>query len=176
MDEFLYDAFISYSHRDMKWARWLQGKLETYRIPKEAGEPFQNRPRLRVFRDQTDLNGVELTTSLQQELRASRYLVVVCSPDSASSKWVNEEVSFFESLGRQNQVIAFIVSGEPDSDNPSLECFPPQMRSMDGRHLLGANVQEIGKTKALLKVISILIQIRFNRLVDREKQGHYCNL
>lgn len=170
MDEFIYDAFISYSHRDMKWARWLQGKLETYRIPKEAGESFQKRPRLRVFRDQTDLTGVELTTSLQRELRASRYLIVICSTDSAASKWVNEEVAFFEHLGREDQVIAFIVSGEPESDTPSLECFPPEMRSMDGRHLLGANVQEIGKNKALLKVISILIEVRFNRLVDREKQ------
>ena len=32
MDEFVYDAFISYSHRDMKWARWLQRRLETFRF------------------------------------------------------------------------------------------------------------------------------------------------
>ncbi len=170
MDGFEYDAFISYSHRDLNWAKWLQEKLETFPIPDGAAEPFANRRRLRVFRDQTDLAGVEVTTSLRRELRLSRYLVVVCSPNSAASRWVNDEVAYFESLGRQDRIIAFIVSGEPDSDRPELECYPPRMRSTDERALLGANIQEIGKGKALLKVVSLLIDVRFNRLVDREKQ------
>ncbi len=170
MDEFAYDAFISYSHRDLKWARWLQGKLETFPIPRDAGAALKNRRRLRVFRDQTDLTGVELTAALRRELTASRYLIVVCSPHSAGSRWVNDEVVFFDGLGRQDRIIAFVVSGEPDSDNPALECYPPEMRSAGGRSLLGSNVQEIGKTKAFLKVVSLLIDVRFNRLVDREKQ------
>lgn len=170
MEEFAYDAFISYSHRDLKWARWIQEKLETFHIPDEEGEPFTKRRRLRVFRDQTDLAGVEVTASLRRELRASRYLVVVCSPNSAASRWVNDEVVYFESLGRRDQIVAFIVSGEPDSDAAALECYPPAMRATDDRHLLGANVQEIGRNKAFLKVVSLLIGMRFNRLVDREKQ------
>ena len=170
MDEFAYDAFISYCHRDVKWARWLQTRLETFHIPGGADARFAQRRRLRVFRDQTDLTGVELTAALRRELCASRYLIVICSPASAASRWVNEETAFFESLGRQDRIIAFIVSGEPDSDNPELECYPPGMRSADGRHQLGANVREIGRTKAFLKVVSLLIDVRFNRLVDREKQ------
>ena len=170
MEEFAYDAFISYSHRDLNWARWIQERLETFPIPAEAGEPFANRRRMRVFRDQTDLAGVEVTASLRRELRASRYLVVVCSPNSAASRWVNDEVVYFESLGRGDQIVAFIVSGEPDSDTAELECYPPAMRATDDRHLLGANVQEIGRNKAFLKVVSLLIGVRFNRLVDREKQ------
>ena len=169
MDAYSYDAFISYSHRDLKCARWLQEKLETFPIPGDAGEPFAGRRRMRVFRDQTDLAGVEVTASLHRELRASRCLVVVCSPNSAASRWVDDEVRVFESLGRRDQIIAFIISGEPDSDAPELECYPPGMRSAEGRHLLGANVQEIGRTKAFLKVVSQLIGVRFNRLVDREK-------
>jgi len=30
-----YKAFISYSHTDMKFARWLQKKIENYKIPKK---------------------------------------------------------------------------------------------------------------------------------------------
>jgi len=153
MDAFEYDAFISYSHRDLKWARWIQEKLETFPIPDGADEPFAQRRRMRVFRDQTDLAGVEVTASLRRELRLSRSLVVVCSPNSAASRWVNDEVAYFEELGRQDRIIAFIVSGEPDSDRPELECYPPRMRSTEERALLGANVQEIGRTKALLKVV-----------------------
>jgi hypothetical protein len=28
-----YTAFISYSHADEAWARWLMRRLETYRVP-----------------------------------------------------------------------------------------------------------------------------------------------
>ena len=32
--DFKYRAFISYSHKDEKWASWLHRALETYRVPK----------------------------------------------------------------------------------------------------------------------------------------------
>ena len=146
MDAFEYDAFISYSHRDLKWAKWIQEKLETFHIPDGADELFTNRRRMRVFRDQTDLAGVEVTTSLRRELRLSRFLIVVCSPNSAASRWVNDEVAYFEGLGRQDNIIAFIVDGEPDSDNPALECYPPRMRSTGERSMLGALVGGIRVT------------------------------
>jgi eukaryotic-like serine/threonine-protein kinase len=33
--EFRYRAFISYSHADAKWANWLHGRLEGYRIDRD---------------------------------------------------------------------------------------------------------------------------------------------
>ena len=170
MSEYTYDAFISYSHQDMKWGRWLQRRLEAFHVPRDAEGKRPGGEKLRVFRDQTDLAGAELQASLQREMAASRYLIVICSPSSAASRWVNEEISYFCSLGRQNRVIPFIVEGEPASDSPELECFPPMLRSDSMNELLGVNIHEIGKTKALLKVVSVLLDIRFNRLVDREKQ------
>ena len=32
--EFRYRAFISYSHSDEQWAKWLHKSLETYSVPK----------------------------------------------------------------------------------------------------------------------------------------------
>jgi len=32
--EFKYRAFISYSHSDERWAKWLHKSLETYSVPK----------------------------------------------------------------------------------------------------------------------------------------------
>ena len=168
MEEYLYDAFISYSHRDLKHARWLQRRLETWRIPRERGE--ENRPRLCIFRDQTDLAGVELQASLEKALRASRYLVVVCSPASAASRWVNEEVRSFQALGRAERIIPFIVDGEPQSELPERECFPEALRGPEAPELLGANVHEIGRNKAMLRVLSVLTDIRFNRLADRDRE------
>ena len=49
MEEFAFDAFISYSHRDMKWGRWLQRKLESFPIPREKGQRGDMRGKLRIF-------------------------------------------------------------------------------------------------------------------------------
>ena len=168
--EYTFDAFISYSHRDLYWGQWLQRKLETFHIPNDMRGDRPKGQRLRIFRDQTDLAGTELNSSLRQNLDASRYLIVLCSPSSAASSWVNEEVLYFISAGRVDRIIPFIVDGEPLSDDSSLECFPPALRDLEGHVLLGANIQEIGKSKVFLKVVSILLGVRFGRLVDREKQ------
>lgn len=170
MEEYTFDAFISYSHRDLSWGTWLQKKIETFRIPKDMRGERPKGQGLRVFRDQTDLAGTELQDSLRQNLDTSRYLIVLCSPASAASSWVNEEVKYFVSLGRVSNIIPFIVGGEPLSEDPALECFPPALKSLEDHVLLGANIQEIGKDKAFLKTVSILLGVRFGRLVDREKQ------
>ena len=167
---FIYDAFISYSHRDMDWAKWLQHKLESYRIPRDLCDRGDRGKHLKVFRDQTDLAGVELQQALRTELDTSEYLIVLCSPASAASHWVNDEVTYFISTHDRHHVIPFIVDGEPESEDPALECYPPMLRSVDEHHFLGANVQEIGKNKAFLKLMSILLDVRFNRIVDRDKQ------
>lgn len=177
MQEYIYDAFISYSHRDMQEAKWLQRRLETFHIPEDmgsivadaAGETNPRRRRFRIFRDQTDLAGAELENSLERELTASRWLIIVCSPSSAKSSWVNDEIEYFRSLGRGDHIVPFIVSGEPESDDPELECFPPALRG-GKTHVLGSNVQEIGRNNALLKLASLLLDVRFNRLADREKK------
>ena len=168
MNEYVYDAFISYSHHDMKWGRWLQRRLETFHVPPDSVSG--QRKRLRIFRDQTDLAGAELQSSLRKEMDVSRFLIVICSPASAKSKWVNEEIMYFCDIGRRNRIIPFIVSGEPNSERPDMECFPAAFSVAEGEELLGANIQEIGRKKACLKVISTLLDVRMNRLVDRERQ------
>ena len=170
MDEYVYDAFISYSHKDMKWGRWLQRRLETFHIPRDIVKDQRQHKQLRIFRDQTDLAGTELQTSLRKEMDVSRYLIVICSPASAASRWVNDEIRYFCSIGRRNRIIPLIVSGEPNSDLPELECYPAAFSSAEGEELLGANIQEIGRKKACLKVISTLLDTRMNRLIDRERQ------
>ena len=170
MDRYTYDAFISYSHRDLKWGKWLQRKLEGFHVPRDLNPDRQGNTRLKVFRDQTDLAGAELRESLNRELARSRFLIVICSPASAASRWVNEEIAFFLSQGGTDRIIPFIISGEPLSDHPELECYPPLLRAAEEHEPLGVNIQEIGKNKAFLKTASVLMDIRFNRLVDREKQ------
>src|SRR5262249_25502980 len=93
-----YRAFLSYSHRDAAWGKWLHGTLERYRIDKDlvgrqtptGAVPKTLRP---IFRDREDFSaGHSLTEQTVAALEASQFLVVLCSPDAARSKHVNEEI------------------------------------------------------------------------------------
>src|SRR5437867_4243085 len=97
---FRYWAFVSYSHADAAWARWILHALQTYPIPANcvgraapAGTvPARIKP---VFRDRDELPAAsELGPQLEAALRDSVALVVLCSPSSAESRWVNEEILF----------------------------------------------------------------------------------
>lgn len=62
-------AFISYSHTDIKWAEWLQHKLEFYKLPNYVAEEYPEKPkRLRpIFRDVTDLEVGVLPEKITEE-------------------------------------------------------------------------------------------------------------
>lgn len=171
-DTFRYDAFLSYSHRDLEWGKWLQKRLEGWHIPAEVRkETAFARGNMKIFRDQTDLAGVELRDTIRRELEESRCLVVLCSPNSAASPWVAEEIAYFKQLGREDRIIPFIIAGEPETDKPELECYSQELRNVPDKHFLGANIQELGRNKAFLRLVSILLNVRFDRLVDRDRRS-----
>src|SRR3989442_7058538 len=127
-----YRAFLSYSHRDKAWGKWLHGALEGYRIDKDlvgrdtpAGPvPKTLRP---IFRDREDFSaGHSLTEQTLAALEASQFLIVLCSPNAAPSRYVDEEVRRFKLLGRAERVLPVIVDGEPG--DRERECFPPALR------------------------------------------------
>ena len=80
-----------------------------------------------IFRDREDFSaGHSLTEQTLAALAASQFLVVVCSPHAAQSKYVNEEIRCFKATGRAERVIAVIVDGAPGDS--ARECFPPALR------------------------------------------------
>ena len=77
-----YFAFISYKREDEKWAKWLQHKLEHYKLPinvrKENPSLPQNiRP---VFKDTSELASGVLADEIHDALEKSKFLIVICSP------------------------------------------------------------------------------------------------
>src|SRR5688500_7985424 len=94
---FKYRAFISYSHADTNWAKWLHRGLEGFRIDKDlvgretatGNIPKTLRP---IFRDRDDfIAGDTLSEQTLEVLDASQALIVICSLASAKSQYVNEE-------------------------------------------------------------------------------------
>src|SRR3984893_7862159 len=127
-----YRAFLSYSHRDAAWAKWLHRALEAYRIDKDlVGRetahglvPKTLRP---IFRDREDFPaGHSLTEQTLAALQASEFLIVLCSPNAAQSLYVNEEIRRFKAMGRAARVIPVIIDGEPG--DAARECFPAALR------------------------------------------------
>jgi hypothetical protein len=114
-----YRAFISYSHADMSWAKWLHRALEGFRIDKDlvgretstGAIPKSLRP---IFRDRDDFTaGHTLTDQTLAALDASHALIVICSPSAAKSDYVTEEIRLFKSRHPDRPVIPLIVDGKP---------------------------------------------------------------
>ncbi len=171
MQGYSYYAFISYSRKNEAWARWVQRKLESYRFPSALRKNNQTLPKklFPVFRDKTDLVSGELWETLKHQLTESQFLIVICTPDSANSPWVNNEIAYFRSLGRNRFIIPLIVEGEPYAADPARECFGPELKRGNAAELLGVSVRELGKKKALLRLIATMTQLRFDALVQRDR-------
>ena len=170
--EYRYYAFISYSRKDEKYAAWLQRKLETYRFPVALKKANRSLPKkiFPIFRDKTDLAAGELHSELEKQLSESQHLIVICSPNSAASEWVNKEVAYFQGIGRNHSIIPLIIDGEPHSQEADTECFCPALRSMENEELLGVSIKELGKRNALLRVVASLMNLRYDELVMRDRK------
>ena len=165
-----YYAFISYKREDEKEAKRLQHQLEYYQLPNQLRKDNPDLPEYvrPVFRDMTDLEVGELSALIHEALEQSHYLIVVCSPRAAQSKWVNDEVEYFISLGKQDKIIPYIIEGVPHADDSSEECYPPALLQLSKeKELLGANINEVGKEAAGIRVVSKMFGIRFDMLYQR---------
>jgi WD40 repeat protein len=178
----VFDAFVSYRHvqADRGWARWIQRELETYRIPRSV--PAENHPKRRlrrVFRDEDELVTVpDLSEEIKANLRRARFLVVVCSPRTAASEWIDAEIAYFASLGRAERIIPLLVEGEPRDVFPSAlrhlhdmvgGDFGTEPLAADVRPLVGESLRE-RKRMAKLRIAARVIGCRFDELRRREQQ------
>jgi tetratricopeptide (TPR) repeat protein len=174
-----YAAFLSYNHRDRDFARWLHRSIETYSPPSNvrAAQTHALKP---IFMDREELaSSGDLAKSVRDALENSAALVVICSPNSATSKWVNEEVRTFQQLGRADRIFCIVAGGDPGKLPQSVDafnesCFPPSLLfDSEGNRLaepLAADVRQTadGKKGAALKVIAGLLEVPYDMLRRRE--------
>lgn len=181
-----YGVFLSYSHADRAWARRVAEKLETWRVPSRlAGTngafgpvPARLGP---VFRDRDELPASsDLGPTISRALDESASMVVICSPAAARSRWVNEEIRTFKSLGRGERIFAFIVAGDPAAGDGPEQCFPPALRyrvTADGEltdepaEPAAADARDSGDgpRRALIRLMAGLMGVSYDALYQREQ-------
>lgn len=180
---FRFSAFISYSHADKKEARWLSRAIETYRMPK----PLVGRTTVfgtvgrglgKTFRDDEELKGAaDLGAMIQGALAESESLVVICSPRSAASTYVNDEIASFKRLGREARIVPVIIAGKPH--DREIECFPRALKLKSGSDGLltedpaepiAVDIREHGKRRTLLKVVAGITGLEFDELEQRDRR------
>jgi tetratricopeptide (TPR) repeat protein len=189
-----YAAFISYSHLDHSAARWLHRAIEGYRLPRDIqhatlradGTARRLSP---VFLDREELSSsADLAASVRLALQGADFLIVICSPNAARSRWVDEEVRTFKELGRAANILCLIVAGDPRlGAGAADDCFPPALRFevSDGRvtdqaaaEPLAADIRAGVRAKrdAKLRIIAGLLRLPLDELRRREQVRRHRRL
>lgn len=118
-----YAAFISYRHlpRDTEVARQVQRAIETFRAPRGVVAPGIDATRRlgRCFRDEDELAASpSLPASIQQAIAQSRALIVICTPDTPASAWVQREVETFMQIHGRERIIVVLAAGDTKGGIP----------------------------------------------------------
>ncbi len=172
--EFAYDVFFSYRHKplDAEITQKTFHALESYRLPdalRKRGYPDIRR----AFRDTEELPVSRiLTDTIDKALHSTNCLVVVCSPDTPSSEWIDREVAVFIEMGRADHIYPLLISGDPEqSFPPSLKLVPDIMdRVMDIRVENGSVKKMMAKEETeLLRVIAGVVGCKEAELLREHK-------
>jgi len=173
-----YWAFISYSHKDAAFGRWLHRRLENYSVPHRLvgrTTPHGTVPRklVPIFRDREEFAAAtDLSAEVRMALTQSRSLVVVCSPDAPASQWVSREVALFRALHPDRPILAAIRDGDPAQSFPqSLLGIGPSGQPTEP---LAADfrTRRDGQQLGILKLVAGMTGLGLDELVQRDTQRY----
>lgn len=175
-----YKAFISYRHLplDKTFAKKLHRRIEHYVIPRALRKNGVKKLGY-VFRDQDELPlSSNLSDSIVEALDRSEFLIVICSPETPNSQWVQREISYFLEHHDRDHVLALIVDGTPDTSFPPLltQAVDPE-GSVRVLEPLAANVAADSAwkrdrlfTSESLRILAALIGCAYDELYKREQR------
>lgn len=179
---FKYDAFISYSRKDIAFTIELQSTLEKYFLILNK-ESRKNKSKIHIIRDESDFDTSENTTNeVYSKIAESKHLIVVCSEFSRgnSSVWVNKEIAFFNKNRRNNNSIDTDRKIIPILINPShplknndlpkeLENIVDLPLGLDFSAYYNNKKRDKDYNEKILKIISTILNIPFNEFRSRQK-------
>jgi hypothetical protein len=156
--------------------------LEAYRVPLGLSSDLQlakGRRLGRFFRDEDEMAAsADIAGLVRGAIEDSASLIVICSPNSARSHWVNAEIEHYRKTERSSRVFAVILSGQPNSGDPQTECFPPALRVAGNPddpaampiEPLALDVRKQSKARLLARLAAGLMAIDFDTLWKRDRR------
>lgn len=172
-----YNAFISYRHSelDMFVAKKVHKGLETFKVPHAVAKKTGKKKINRVFRDQEELPiGSDLGDNIESALKESEFLIVICSPRTPESYWVQKEIATFIKMHGREHILAILVEGEPDESFPEIltvdeEGTPIEPLAADVR---GRTKQEVSKKlkTEILRLAAPLLGCSYDDLRQRHRE------
>ena len=82
----------------------------------------------RIFRDVSDLTGNEYFSTIDNQLRHSRKLILLCSPTARQSTFVDDEIRRFLEAQGARHIIPVLLDGIPNNEaqagQDALMAFP----------------------------------------------------
>lgn len=145
--EYKYDAFISYRHisPDNMVAQSLHVLLEKYVLPKKLRTGNSEERIRRVFRDEEELPSANsLGQVIEDALKESKHLIVICSKEFKNSKWCLREVETFLDMHGSKNIHVVLVDGNVD------ECLPDVLRGYE-LNLVDLRAETNRQRKSVLK-------------------------
>lgn len=110
-----WDICVVSARKDAETADTLAESIRKYRLPSGITLSQKNTDYRRILLDTQE---TAFNEQVQEQLDKSRFLVLLCSPDAKNSAAVNSRLTAFCRSHDRDQIIAVIVSGEPE------EAFP----------------------------------------------------
>ena len=103
-----YDAFISYNHAaDGDLAPAVERGLQ------RLAKPWYRLRAMSIFRDMSDTGlNPSLWGTVQRQLDESEWLILLACPESAASRWVNQEVAHWVEFKSVERVLVVLTGGE----------------------------------------------------------------
>lgn len=139
-EDFHYDAFISYRHAplDIAVAEEIQKQLEHFHVPSSIRKRTGKQRIRRIFRDKAEL---PITSDLNDDIFAALedadFLIVICSPSTHESQWVQREIETFLRFHDRKHILTVIAGGEPADVIPKIVCEETvETVTDDGQHVM----------------------------------------
>ncbi|MBQ2675117.1 MAG: TIR domain-containing protein [Prevotella sp.] len=177
-----YVGFISYRHlkQDSAVAVKLHRRLEHYRVPSDLVQNKDKRKLGYIFRDNDELPvSSNLSDNIYEALDHSHFLIVICTPETPKSLWVQREVEYFLQHHDRDHVLAVLVEGKPEESflKAMLEVKDSEGNVVDYIEPLAANLTEDKGfekrrqfRKESLRIIATLLGCPYDDLYQRDRR------
>ncbi len=110
-----YDIVILAVAGDASVANSLADSIRRYRLPSGTVLPDRSLNYRRIY---VDVAGRPMDDEACAVLDSSRYMAVLCSPETRTDPFVLERLDYFRKIGKDDNIIAVIVRGEPADSFP----------------------------------------------------------